>query len=185
MANKKVSDLTDQPTPLLTDLLYLVRTPLTEFKLLLSNLKTLLFTGTVAADNAAAGIVGEYVEGILLQGAAVPVVTGTGKTIISIVLTAGDWDIDGEIIFFPAATTSITEFGACIHTIDNTFTLVVGNFTDYSQAAAVQGNSFRSVSTPTRRVSINAPTTYYLVAFSVFSISTMTAFGIIRARRVR
>jgi hypothetical protein len=53
-----------------------------------------------------------------------------------------------------------------------------------SQAASVPASTVVQVVPPVR-ISVSANTVVYQVAQGTFSISTMTAFGTIRARRVR
>lgn len=55
---------------------------------------------TAMNDNDIAGNIGEYMESVVLSGAAVALVTATGKTITSLTLTPGDWDIDGTVAIF-------------------------------------------------------------------------------------
>lgn len=141
--------------------------------------------GTITNDNAAAGYVGEFMEAKLVAASATSLTSNADKTITSISLTAGDWDVSGVVGFIPAATTSITRLAASISLTDNANAGTDdGASSQWGTAAnvAVQANA---IATPIRRVSIAATTTVYLVADAVFTVSTMTAFGHIRARRVR
>lgn len=140
--------------------------------------------GTTTNDNAAAGNIGEYVEATLVSGSATALTTGTAKTIVSISLTAGDWDVSGTVYFSPAATTSITLFKAGISTTTDTDDNTPGHYAQRAFAAQVP-NAGNSIVTPTVRISLAATTTIYLVANQVFTVSTMNGFGHICARRVR
>ncbi len=57
--------------------------------------------GTTTNDNAANGDVGEYVEASVTSGSGgISLTTGNAKTVTSISLTAGDWDVTSLISFF-------------------------------------------------------------------------------------
>jgi hypothetical protein len=71
---------------------------------------TKVIVGTTTNDSATAGYVGEYVEGVLAAGSATALTTATPQTLVSISLTAGDWDVTGMVGVQPnpAATYSYT-----------------------------------------------------------------------------
>lgn len=155
----------------------------------------LAILGTSTNDNSASGYVGEYKEANLLLASAVSLTTATAANITSIVLTPGDWDVEGMIAFVPAATTSITQFNASLSTTSATlasnapststatnigpFATNVTNHAAYVPTAEVDHQTTRV------RFSVSAQTTVYLVAEAAFTVSTMTAYGSISARRVR
>lgn len=146
-----------------------------------------LLIGTTTNDNAPAGVVGEYVTGALASGAAVSLVTSTAKDVVTISLTPGDWDVTGIVDFLFATTTNTTDLAAGTSTTLNTLgpddTYV--NIT-YPSSGNVIASSLRlSIPCPVTRYSLAATTTLHLVAFATFTVSTTTAFGTIRARRVR
>lgn len=142
-------------------------------------------TGTTTNDSASAGFVGEYAESNIASGSATSVTTATPKTITSISLTAGDWDVDGVIHFLPAATTSITRLSTSLSLTTNTTDVTVGRFNQMTCNATVNGGATWSNPIIPLRFSVASTTTVYLVADQTFTASTMTAYGIIRARRVR
>ena len=74
--------------------------------------------GTTTNDNAAAGSVGQLIESTISVGSAVSITSTVGKTITSISLTAGDWDVWGNIGFIPAST--MTKLTSSISLVDNT-----------------------------------------------------------------
>lgn len=144
--------------------------------------------GTATNDNAIAGNIGEYMESVVLSGAAVALVTATSKTITSITLTPGDWDIDGTVVILPANTTNVTQMAGSISATNNALDTTPGRYAEppFPSAGFVyNGAKAPHIPTPTQRVSITANTTYYLVALASFTVSTCSAFGSIRARRVR
>lgn len=141
--------------------------------------------GVTAASNAAAGSVGEYVSSTLAAGSATALTSATAKTVTSISLTAGDWDVWGVVGLAPAGSTTTTVQVGAISTVNNTLPTVPGEGAYYAtsaQSPAGQGNIFPVGMT---RVSIAATTTVYLIAQSTFAVSTSAAYGFIGARRVR
>lgn len=142
--------------------------------------------GTSTNDNASAGNVGEYLSATLAAGSAVSLVTATGKTVTSVSLTAGDWDVDGVVDFISGATTNIVVLASgsssTADTIgaDNTY----GSIYNAATGIVYGGVTIRTL-IPTQRVSIAGTTTFFLIAQATFSVSTLTAHGLIRARRVR
>jgi len=140
--------------------------------------------GTTTNDNAAAGSVGEIIES---TSGSTSITTATAKTITQITLPAGDWDVWGSILFSPAATTSITQLGACASTTTNTF---VGSTNGgmsalYVQAAVVPGTQTPILPAGRMRVSVAVSTIIYMIGFAVFTVSTMNVIGYIAARRMR
>lgn len=140
---------------------------------------------TATNDSPAAGNVGEYVESVVASGSAVALTTATGKDVTTISLTAGDWDVDGCTYYSAAGTTSVTAilsgFSLSANTVDGT----PGRFNQLTMPANVPGAFADSQCFPPYRQSLSGTTTLHLLAFSNFTVSTMSAYGIIRARRAR
>src|SRR5262245_50475602 len=63
-------------------------------------------TGTTTNDNAATGKIGEYLESEILIGSHVQLTNATAANITSLSLTAGDWNVWGQVNTDPAATTT-------------------------------------------------------------------------------
>jgi hypothetical protein len=138
--------------------------------------------GYTDASNAAAGIVGEFVTSNILFASATSLTTGTPKNVTSISLSAGDWDIHGNVKFSGlgvtglvySSWTSITSATAVDASLSNAVNIVV-----------TAGNIVAGIETPFLRVSVSATTTVYLTALGSFSAGTVVAAGSIFARRVR
>ena len=146
--------------------------------------------GTTTNNNAQAGSVGEVISSSVAVGSAVSLtdaVSGTsGTTITSISLTAGDWDVFGSVGVNMAATTNFTSIAGGINTVNNELNSAFEEETRFRYGAAgLVPGSVISFTFPTTRVSIASTTTYYLIGYASFSISTATAFGRITARRRR
>lgn len=134
--------------------------------------------GTTTNDNAAAGKVGEFVSSTVALASAVSNTTATDRDVTSISLTAGDWDVWGNVGF----------------SIGGTCTAIVGWTSSTSATAPDTSLVARTInpavgawdfSVPYARYSLSGTTTIYLSSRAVFSTSTVTSFGGIFARRVR
>jgi hypothetical protein len=155
-------------------------------KALTSILSALIF-GTTTNDNAAAGVVGEFISANLTSGSAVNLTTATDANITSISLTAGDWEVSGTVHYSPAATTSITKYAAGLNTVSATMPSLntADQATEWSEPASVVASGFDSLKIGPARFSLAGTTTIFMVANSTFTVSTVAAFGSIHARRVR
>lgn len=140
--------------------------------------------GTTTNDAASAGNIGELVSSYIASGSAVSLVNATAKDVTTISLTAGDWDVIAAIYFHPGASTSTAQMLVSPSTTLNTLDLTVGNFGEVSLVTQVLTGDY-SVVSPPLRVSLSGTTTYHCVAQAGFTVSTMTAYGGCRARRIR
>jgi hypothetical protein len=141
--------------------------------------------GTNTNDSAAAGDVGEYVESIVTVGSAISLTSTVAANVTSISLTAGDWDVTGVTAFNPAGTTSITISRGSISTTSATIDTSPGRLAGHASEAQVPAGNASFYPLPVARLSLSTATTVYLVATSTFTVSTLSAYGIISARRVR
>lgn len=127
--------------------------------------------GTATNDSAAAGSVGEAIEG---TGS---VSIGSSVTnVASIVLTAGDWNISATVSCTSGTATYLV---AGISTANNTLGSADGK--SVVVGPAVASLAFASVR---YRLSIAAGATYYLNA-NVSSTNTCAGVGYVLARRMR
>jgi hypothetical protein len=140
--------------------------------------------GTTTNNNANAGSVGEYVSSTVVSGSAVAATTGVAVNVTSISLTAGDWDVAGNVAVAPAGSTVVQTLQGGIST------------TSATQPSIATGASFQMPGIPTAgtgasgslapfRESLSGTTTIFLVCTTVFTTSTNGCYGTIRARRVR
>ncbi|SPA25862.1 conserved exported hypothetical protein [Cupriavidus taiwanensis] len=137
--------------------------------------------GTTTNDSAQAGSVGEYVTN---SATGVSLTSGTSATIAGVSLTAGDWEVSGVVTYVPAGGTTITGVAAGINTTANT--MPADNTGAYNTlAATLTTGGAQAYGSPTVRVSLSATTSVYLIGRAFFGVSTMSANGFIRARRVR
>lgn len=144
--------------------------------------------GTSTNDSATAGYVGEVIESSVATGSSISLTTGTVANVTSISLTAGDWDISGQVGFTTAGSTSYSSLIAAISTTSATApdaSTIANPRYRVDQAAAAPGSTELSVPTGTGRMSLSSTTTVYLVARGTFTVSTLKAYGFIWARRAR
>jgi len=135
--------------------------------------------GTTTNDNANAGSVGEYLTNTT---AGTSLSTGVVANATSVSLTAGDWDVEGVVLFAAAAGTTVSDIVAGVSMTSAT----VGAFGSYTEIqTSFTTAASQTICTPVTRISLSAPATAFTVARSNFGVSTMTVTGFIRARRVR
>lgn len=147
--------------------------------------------GTSTNDNASAGIVGEYKEALIPSSG-----TNVGYTnanlatvfdILSLSLTAGDWDLWGTIIFSSQGTTTSSLLLGWSNTASVTQPTypnggaVIADTASYTLTSGAQAQ----LSIGKKRQSLAATTTMYLSAFIAGSGSNVSAAGILAARRAR
>jgi len=140
-------------------------------------------SGTTTNDNADAGIVGEYVASTV-GNTTVTLTTGVVADLTSISLTAGDWDVQGSVLFDVGATTNMTFWYSGVSTTSVTLSNT-SNMASPTSAGTVFGATSFNLLSQTARISLSATTTVYLVTASGFTVSTLKAGGTIRARRIR
>ena len=133
--------------------------------------------GSTDGATALPGFVGEY---ITATGTSISLTNSVNANITSILLTAGTWNVYGSILFVPASTTSTTLIAAGITPTSVTFPAPPFYFQhSVSNIGTPQGGVV-----PSQIIKLTTTTTYYLVALSNFTVSTMVATGIISALRI-
>lgn len=147
--------------------------------------------GTNTNDSAAAGIIGEYItSSVSSSGAVVTVSSNVPVTVVSTgaTVTAGDWDVEGNVCYISATTTSFTVYKQGINTATNAFG-ALGTYTTSQFAAMVPLATTTSENcqlTPLTRVSLSGTSNVFMVVAPIFSVSgTITAYGFMRLRRAR
>lgn len=143
--------------------------------------------GTTAnpATSASAGYVGEYISATGTNTSLTSTVT-VNMTAGSIILTAGDWDVGGNITFGGNGATNVLYLTASVSATSATVSATKGDLPYGAGAAIFSSILSATITIPTTRVLITGNTTYYLVAQSVFATSTCDATaGNIWARRRR
>ena len=126
--------------------------------------------GVTDGSDATAGQVGEY---LTASGGPVTLTTNATANVATRNLTAGDWDVSGLVSFSAAAGTH-TSFGAGLDTIG------ILNQSTFPGGAITQG-----IGVPPKRYNVTAATVVHLVAVATFTSGTVTAQGVVSARRMR
>ena len=149
--------------------------------------------GTNTNDVAASGYVGETITVSLARASANGLVTATAENVTgtTLDLTAGDWDISG-IMGFTMSGATATEFAASLSSTSNTLpgTSTIGVPSGGEVRVNIPANFIAvsndiGVTFPTYRVSLSGASSFYFVARAVFSAGSVSAYGLIQARRVR
>lgn len=133
--------------------------------------------GTTTNNNANAGSVGEY---ITATGTSVAFTSGGNVNVASISLTAGDWNVWGQIEYVPSGGATITA-------------LVSGISSTSAAMPSAPNRSVLQLSTattqtsmpPMQRMSLSATTTIYVIGQATWTTGTVAGTGFIAARRVR
>lgn len=140
------------------------------------------------------GLYGEFITSSLAQSSALALSGNAPKTVTSITLTSGDWDVRGQVDYVNVSSTSTTLVTLVQQGINVGTSNAFGGQDTYSILQMSQitlgtsGTSTLGMPIRIQRVNIPASTTniVYLVAASNFSGSGgLSVFGTIEARRVR
>ena len=141
--------------------------------------------GTTTNNDVNTGSIGEYVTANQSVGSPLSLTSNIAIDVISISLTAGDWDVQGIPYFAFGTTTTCSGISCWISTTSATYPGFSGATTSYNLAIAAAAGQSLGWPTPTVRISLSGTTTVYMSAACTFATSTMTVAGSIRARRVR
>lgn len=142
--------------------------------------------GTATNNSATAGNVGEYVSSSISTFTNVTT-TNQYADLTSISLTAGDWDVSGQVYYFNnGATWTAIVSGISVTSGNSATGLVNGESLLSSSWASSLVTPIENVHTLANlRFSLSGTTTVYLKYRSIYSVGTPQAVGSIRARRVR
>ncbi len=137
--------------------------------------------GTVAADNAASGNIGEVISLNIPLASGVSLSANTSTDIGYIDLTAGDWDVDGNVT---VQFTGIASYVACwLSTTSATIPADISNFCEV-QLSGVSGTNI-GLTTPKKRVNVSTTTRVYVSVQALAGSGSATGCGNIYARRMR
>lgn len=138
--------------------------------------------GTTTNDNAETGRIGEYVSSNVAAASAVSLANNVAKNVTSISLTAGDWDVSGNVVF--TMTGSCDNVQSWVSTTSATRPTPpnAGAFCEIPGPSTVDSTA---LPTGTIRISVNGTTTVYLSTIVLIVSGTVKAYGFIGARRAR
>jgi hypothetical protein len=136
--------------------------------------------GASTNSTAASGYVGEVISSTVLQASAVTLTSTVNSDVTSISLTAGDWDVYGNVTMFP--TSGGMDYGIAWISTTSATAPDSALYSGPIQATAVYTEI--GVTTPCVPLQLASTTTVYLSCQSQFGV-TAKACGRIFARRVR
>lgn len=143
------------------------------------------YQGSDGTSSATAGNIGEVISSAVASGSAASVTTGTPANVTSITLTAGDWEVFGQVYYIGAGGVSITQSACAISlttgALPSSDTIGEG----YSLLGQSASLNTSSPNCPSVRQLVTSNTSVFLIKYAVFTIGTMTAYGNIHARRMR
>jgi hypothetical protein len=133
------------------------------------------------------GVNGEYLASTVLEASGVALVPSTPKTVTSITLTPGDWDVSGVVLFQAVGACNFYDgytlpLTGSISLSNNALGGVDAGGDAFTQALNANGIDY-TVVTPIRRISVATSTVVYLVAGPSGFSTDANAAGTIRARR--
>jgi len=138
--------------------------------------------GTTTNDNAAAGSVGQYLSSNVPLTPGTNITSNTATNLTSLSLTAGDWDVSGNITFQGSSAISIIAWAVMVNTVSATLPADGSNYVLNTGTST----TFAGGTCITTRVSIASTTTVYLIGYVTLSgVTTCVMGGNISARRVR
>ncbi len=144
------------------------------------------YPGESTTGSATAGNVGEYVTASILIGTPTALTSGVSIDLTSIALTAGDWDVVGFTAYTGAAGTTLTFLSSSVSLVSATQDFSPDRHNEqWFSGATVFATTSPYFSMGETRISVSGATTVYLIARANFGVSTCSAYGVIRARRVR
>lgn len=136
--------------------------------------------GTVIADNANAGAVGEY---FTTTGGSFPLTSGVNTDTLAITLQPGDWDVQGVVLLNPFGSGAVTNSATVGVTLISGVFEAIGNNTSYSFTGVVGGQN--TLVTPLVRVNTSIAQAVIVEVVAGFAGGSLAFQGFIRARRVR
>lgn len=136
------------------------------------------------------GNINSYMESSVSAGAAITAVNTVPQSITSLTLTAGDWDVEGEVQILFGQTTQYNLYCGGIHTVSSalptTPDISRNGWTGSVQTPGtpIGGPVGNGYITGKKRYVVSAGTqTVHLLNVVYFSASAPTIYGAIRARR--
>ena len=143
--------------------------------------------GSTNASNVTAGNIGEVISSLVANASAVSVASsGSTYNVTSISLTAGDWDVEGNVNFKLASATVLPTsvwsvgIGTASATIPSDGSEIQDGGWTLTTTTSLLGDSI-----PRKRINVSTTTTVYLCATAAFTAGTVGVYGSITARRVR
>lgn len=135
-------------------------------------------TGLTAGTAAAIGVVGEVLTAV--TGSVVALTSTVDSNLVSLNLTAGEWEVTGSTRYDVSSSSTSMTFG--ISTVSGA---TPTSWYEVYQAQSTANGNTTVAQAPSRRFSITSTTTIYMVGRATFSAGTVNALAYLRAVRVR
>ena len=128
-----------------------------------------------------------YTESIVASASPVALTTGSAKTWAHFDLGPGEYDVSANLAASLSGSANVTRFLCSISLADNAVDITPGRFSEawLPPAGIAPTGVSPGANVPSVRIVLTATTTIYAVALSAFSVGSVSAWGILRARRVR
>lgn len=139
--------------------------------------------GTTTNNNANSGCWGEYNSAT--QSTPVSLTSNAAADIISINLTAGDYDVMGSCYITLGTSTNMTALAIWCNTSSATYPGGTEGISYFNINVPAAANQTFGIPTPLHRISMASSGTAYFSVAATFTGGTLTAQGTIRIRRVR
>lgn len=143
---------------------------------------TALLNNVVLLNNSINSPV-QFVSATLAVGAAVALANGVPSNALTLALPIGTWDLEATVGFHPAATTTASVLQAAVSTVTGTLPLPSAGGIAVQTSAVPAGLPDPAISTGRTRVVQAAAGNVFAVAQATFAVSTMGAYGFIRATK--
>ncbi len=143
--------------------------------------------GSTTNNSADDGSVGQVVIAFVDPASPISLTTGTITNVTSISLTAGDWDVYGNVGVQGNGSTLLQDALGWTNSVSASLvSAYLYNNIVYSVAGnAVFAQASPAFNVPMQRYSLGTTTSIFLTTYVDFTISTCTAYGYIIARRRR
>ncbi len=141
-----------------------------------------VIAGVTDGIAAEVGMVGELLSASVAAIDAVSLTSTTAANIVTLNLSAGEWDISG-MVAFDADPTTTTDYSKSSISLVSAVHGVIGTYC--TQIAVPVSIVDRAETLPTTRIRLTASAPVYLVCQAEFAVSTLAAYGTLRATRVR
>lgn len=151
-----------------------------------TTLNTPTITGITNGACASTGNVGECKNSSVPSGSAISLSNNTATTVTSVLLTAGNWICDGNVIFNPnAATVTSAEAAWITSTAPPSIpsTPNSGSYASIANLSSTAGGNANAMPTGIFPANVSTTTTMYLVGYAAFTTNAMAAFGAINCFR--
>lgn len=141
--------------------------------------------GVTTNSSAATGLIGEYVESLIVTPTNIPGATGAYGDGTSISLTAGDWDVSAVVASYLNGSTMTTSFWFGISTTSGNSATGLTEGINYINQNIPSVTTSRGGSLAPYRILLSGTTTVYLKLFANYSLGNPQFTARLSARRMR